>query len=252
MKLQFNLLPDVKQQYLKAKRTTRTVIAASLAASALALFVFLFMLINVDVINKKKLADVDKSISSYSHQLKNIPNLNKILTIQNQLQSVATLHQNKHITSRLYQYLPQITPSNVCLNQATLDTTNNSITLQGTTDTLKSINVYIDTLKFTTYKQGAQDTGKKAFPNVVETSFGLDSTAASGANSAKCAGKPAVASYQLTANYDPALFSNSQAVSLNVPAGVYTTRSVVDDPSNPLFNGQPPSSSPSSTSGGGQ
>jgi Tfp pilus assembly protein PilN len=246
MKLQFNLLPNVKQQYLKAKHTKRTVIAGSIAAMALALFILLFMIITVDVINKKKLSDADKNISNYSQQLKNIPNINKILTIQNQLQSVATLHQSKHITSRLYQYLPQVTPSNVCLGQITLDTTANSLLLQGTTDSLKSINVFIDTLKFTTYTQGGQGTGKKAFPTVSETSFSLSP---SSANGTLCAGKPAPASYQLTIAYDPALFSNSQSVSLNVPSGESTTRSVLDDPSNPLFNGQTKSSTNSTTGG---
>lgn len=216
----------------------RTVVAASITAAALALFIFLFMLINVDVINKKKLSDADKSIANYSHQIENIPNINKILTVQNQLQSVSSLHQNKHLTSRLFQYLPQVTPSNVCLGQVTLDTANTSLQVQGNTDSLKSINVYIDTLKFTTFKQNGQDSSKSAFPTVVESSFGLSSSNATGSAGTQCAGKPAPANFQLTITYDTTLFSNAQSVALNVPVGQYTTRSVLDDPSNPLFNGQ--------------
>jgi len=252
MKLQFNLLPDVKQQYLKSERTKRTVITASFAAAALALFILLLMIVTVYIVNKKKLSDADKSISNYSNQLKAIPNLDKILTVQNQLQSVSTLHQNKHLVSRLYQYLPQVTPSNVCLGQANLDLTANSLLLQGTTDSLKSINTYIDTLKFTTYQLGGQETNKNAFPGVVETSFSLNSNAVA---SGICNGKPAIASYGITITFDPVLFSNSQPVELTVPAGLSTTRSVLDDPSNPLFNGQIQngnSSTSSSTKSGGQ
>jgi hypothetical protein len=249
MKLQFNLLPDVKQDYLKAQRTKRTVIAAAIAASAISLFILLLMATTVYVINKKQLSDADGNIKKYTNQLKAIPNLDKILTIQNQLKSVSTLHQSKHLSSRLYQYLPEITPTNVCVGSLTLDMINNSLTIGGTTDSLKTINTYVDTLKFTDYKSGGKDTGKKAFPSVLETQFGL--TDASKGGGTTCAGKPANATYGLTVTFDPALFSNASTVDLEVPVGLATTRSVLDDPSS-LFTGQTKDTLNQSTKGGGQ
>jgi hypothetical protein len=112
MRLQFNLLPDVKQQYLKTERTKKTVIMAAFAASAVSFFILLFMMTNVYVVNKKKLNDADKKVKDYTSQLKKIPNLDRILTVQNQLKSVETLHQGKHIASRIYTYLPEVTPTN--------------------------------------------------------------------------------------------------------------------------------------------
>jgi hypothetical protein len=235
MKLQFNLLPNVKQEYLKTKRTKRTVITAAMAASSVALFILLLMITTVYIVNKKQLSDANKDIDTYTKQLKAIPSLDKILTVQNQLKSVASLHQSKHITSRISDYLPQVTPTTACLGKVTIDLVNNTMVMEGTADSLKTINTYIDTLKFTTYALSGQDTKQKAFPSVVESQFGI--SASLGNNKNVCGGKPAIASYQLAVQYDPALFAGSQTVKLNVPAGLSTTRSVIDDPSNVLFNG---------------
>jgi Tfp pilus assembly protein PilN len=239
MRLQFNLLPDVKQEYLKTERTKKTVIMVAFAASAVSLFLLLLMMTNVYVINKKKLNDADKDVKKYSDQLKAIPNLDRVLTVQNQLKSVASLHQSKHVTSRLYTYLPQITPTNVCLGKVSLDLAGSSLILEGTTDTLKSVNTYVDTLKFTTYQLSGQETKTKAFPTVTESQFGLSQGGGVGGQTTTCAGKPANASYQLSVQFDPVLFSNSSKVTLTVPPGLSTTRSVLDDPNNALFTGQP-------------
>ncbi len=233
MKLQFNLLPDVKQEYLKARRTKKTALAIAALVSAVSLFALFFMMTTVYVVNKKQISDSNKDIAKYSQQLKAIPNLDKILTIQNQLQSLSSLHQSKHITSRLYTYLPQVTPTNVFMGQVSVDLTANTMTIGGTTDSLKTVNTFIDTLKFTTYKLNGQDTKKSAFPSVVESSFSLTQKGAS---------------YGLSIQFDPALFSNSSSVELIVPAGLSTTRSVLDDPNNALFNGQTGTPPP----GGGQ
>lgn len=223
MRLQFNLLPDVKQDYLKAQRSKRTVIGSAMAASGLAIVILIFMIMTVYVINKKKLNDADKDVQKYSQELKAIPNLDKILTVQKQLNTLVGLHQNKHVMSRLYAYLPQVTPINVYMGKVNVDLTTSTLIIDGTTDTQKTINTYVDTLKFTTYKIGGQDTKKKAFTDVKESQFAITDKGAS---------------YQLTVQFDPVLFSNSQKVELVVPAGLATTRSVINDPSNALFNGE--------------
>jgi Tfp pilus assembly protein PilN len=234
MKLQFNLLPDVKQEYLKAQRTKRTVITIAIVTSAVALFILILMLTTVYIVNKKQLSDANKDIQHYSAQLKAIPNLDKILTVQNQLKSLSGLHSNKHAVSRMFTYIPQITPLNVCLGKLNLDLGQNTLILEGTSDSQKSINTFIDTLKFTKYQLDQKDTGKYAFTSVVESQFGIDS---SGTIQTRCDGKIAPASYQITVQFDPILFSNTQNVALSVPQGLVTTRSVLDNPSN-IFNGQ--------------
>jgi Tfp pilus assembly protein PilN len=242
MKLQFNLLPDVKQDYLKTKRTKRTVITASIVASCIALFILLFAVITVYLINKRQLSVADGNIKKYSQQLQSVPNLDKILTIQNQLKSIGSLHQAKHKLSRIYTFLPMITPAHVCVSQMTIDTTANNISIQGSTDSQKSINTFVDTLKYTKYKIDGKSTGSFAFPGVTEAQFGINSPGNANSSSTKCQGSQAPAGYQLQVKFDPVLFANASNVTLDVPQGLVTTRSVLDDPSN-IFNGDPKSAS---------
>jgi Tfp pilus assembly protein PilN len=250
MKLQFNLLPDVKQEYLKTRRTKRTIITASIVASALALFIFLFAITTVYVVNKNQLSRADSDIKKYSSDLQSIKNLDKILTIQNQLTSIQTLHQSKHKMSRIYTYLPQITPAHVCISQLTVDAVGGNLSFQGSSDSQKSINTFVDTLKFTKYKvKGESTASKDAFTSVVESQFGINTSATNqtSAGGSSCQGVPAPAGYQLTVKFDPVLFANSSDVSLVVPQGLVTTRSVLNDPSN-IFNGDPNSTTTQSTS----
>jgi len=233
MRVQFNLLPNVKQEYIGALRTKRTVLTVALIVSAASFVIFLFMCSTVYIINKKQINDAGKDISSLSNQINGIPDINKILTVQNQLNQIVGLHQNKHISSRLFSFLPQVTPTNVHIGRFSVDYATNTIEVSGSTDSQKSINTFIDTLKYTSYKLNGQSSSKPAFPNVVESSFGFSN------------GK---ANYTLSITFDQYLFSNNASVALEVPAGKATTRSVSDDPSE-LFTGE---NSGQKSSGGSQ
>lgn len=218
--VQFNLLPDVKLEYNRAQRQKRLVYGVCALACIVVFIIFIISFLSVDVLQKKMLSDANGQIASYSNKLKSIPNLQKILTIQNQLGTLPGLHQNKHIVSRLFDYLPQITPSNMNLGKLTLDTTANTIEFDGTADTVATINKFVDTLKFTTYKAQGSNSSNPAFSNVVLSSINLNGTEAS---------------YTVNASFDPALFAAAQTVKLTVPQET-TTRSVLNAPP-PIFNG---------------
>jgi uncharacterized protein YoxC len=221
--VQFNLLPDVKLSYIKAQRTRNLVISISFLVSAAAFVIFLIMLLTVDVVQKKQLSDANKSIKSASSQLQNITGLNQVLTIQNQLSALSTINKTKNITSRVFTFLPQVTPSRVSIGQVSADYTTKTMQLNGTADSQASVNVFVDTLKFATYKIGDQDSEHSAFPSVILNSFSIST------------GK---SSYSMTIQFDPLLFSNSdsQVPKLSIKNQV-TTQSVLGNPAN-LFNGQ--------------
>jgi Tfp pilus assembly protein PilN len=250
MKLQFNLLPDVKQEYLKTRRTKRTIITASVVASAISLFIFMIMLTTVYIVNKKQLNDADKDIKKYSSQLQGIKNLDKILTVQNQLSSLKDLHSSKHKMSRIYTFLPRLTPANVCLSSVSVDTTTSKIQISGDADSQKTINTFVDTLKFTKYSADGADSGKFAFPSVVESQFSIQQSSKNDSGALRCNGNVASAKFGVDLLFDAALFSNAQEISLKVPQGLVTTRSVLSDPSS-LFNGELPVNQPATTTTGG-
>lgn len=221
--IQFNLLPDVKQEYVKARRTKRLVILASLAASGVSVFVLLLMVLTVDVVQKKSLHDLNNDIGKYSKQLKAVPNLNKMLTVQNQLNTLTSLHDQKVVTSRLFGYIKQFTPSQATISKLTVNFSDDGSTdsttptsqpstfdIQGNAPSLDVVNAFTDTLKATTYKidgDGSSSSSKKAFSNVVLSDFGRDK------NGAK---------YTIDLSFDPAIFDSQNSVTLTVPAGLST------------------------------
>ena len=178
--IQFNLLPDVKLEYLRTRRTKRMVISGSLLLSAIALVIFLLLLFTVDVFQKKNMNDLNRDIKTYSTQLQGTTDINKILTIQNQLSVLPSLHDQKAAASRTFGYIQQLTPNNATISNLKLDYTQNAVTITGAAPSLDVVNTFTDTLKFTKYSTTDQSvTGKPAFTNVVLSSFSRDSTNAS-------------------------------------------------------------------------
>jgi Tfp pilus assembly protein PilN len=222
--VQFNLLPDVKLEYIKSQRSKNLVVSGALVLSIVAIAIFVLVLLTVEGVQKKQLNDSTKDIASANQQLENISNLSQILTVQNQLQTLTSLHHQKEISSRVFTYLPPVTPINAHISSLTLDFTKDVLTINGTADSQATVNTFADTLKFTTYQVGSQDSAHQAFPSVVESSFGISN---------------GTVSYGLTVTFDPVLFSNdlSAVPKLTVPK-LTTTRSVIEDPSNTLFNDQ--------------
>jgi Tfp pilus assembly protein PilN len=203
MMTQFNLLPDVKLEYVKTERTKRLLTVVSFFASVAGIALLVLSFVSVDVVQKKSLNDLNKDISRYSTQLKGISDLDKILTVQNQLSTLTGLHDKKPVTSRLFGYVSQVTPGQASLNQLTIDFTANTLTIGGSTPSLDVVSTYTDTLKSTTYKtDAAGSTATKAFSNVVLSSFGRTDNGAT---------------FTITAAFDPIIFSSANKVTLTVP-----------------------------------
>lgn len=227
--VQFNLLPDIKLQYVKSQQTRNKVISLAVLAGSVALGIFLILLIFTAVIQKKQLSDADKQIAAQTADIKSIDGIEKVLTVQNQLTTLSGLHQNKHISSRIFGYLSQLTPPNVSLGRLSLDFSTNTLVLEGTANSQATVNTFIDTLKFTKYQIGSTDSSHQAFPSVVESSFSII---------------PPKVSYALNVQFDPKLFANNLLSSAGVPQepklqvpNQITTGSSADPASFP-FNGQ--------------
>jgi Tfp pilus assembly protein PilN len=211
--IQFNLLPDVKQEYLKSKRTKQLVVVTSFAITATTLTVLVLLFISVKFVQQKSMQDADSDITKYSAQLKAIPNIDKILTVQNQLNTLTSLHDAKVVTSRSFGFLAQLTPSTVSISSMTADYTASTMTITGAASSLDQVNAYADTLKETTFKTAASNTEAQAFSNVVLSSFGRDDKGAT---------------YTLTLSFKPDIFSGANDVKLIVP-------NIVTSPQQQLF-----------------
>jgi len=222
MMVQFNLLPDIKIQYIRARRQKHLVLVFSGIAIAASLLILAVLFSTAYGIQKKSISDLTKDITAASNELKSTPDLTKMLTVQNQLRVLPELHKNKPMASRIFTYIAQVTPSEASISRLRVDFDNQIITISGSATSLEVVNTYTDTLKFATYHTDKdRETEIQAFSDVVLADFGRDVKGAS---------------YTITMTFDPTIFDNSQEVTLTVPNKV-TTRSQTEQP-DALFQEQ--------------
>lgn len=243
--IQFNLLPEVKLEYIKAKKSKHLVVMSALIISGASLAIMIILLMTVKGFQKKHIDNLSTDIQSKISQLKSTPDLDKILTIQNQLNSLSCtgqdlaankpcLHDHKPAATRLFTYLPKITPAKVSFQKLDIDFTANTFKITGNADALSTVNKFVDTLKFTTYTTATDPTVKQPFSNVVLTTFALNT---------KEKDKNKVAQYEIDLVFDHAIFDGTQTVTLNVPS-IISTRSETEKPAD-IF--QQPTTQPNKT-----
>ncbi len=211
--IQFNLLPDVKLQYVKAQRIKRTVVGSALIATAATFMLFLLLFLTVHLVQKKSMNDLNGDIKKYSSELKQTKDLNKILTIQNQLSSLGGLHDQKAVASRMFGLMQQVTPADVTINELNTDYAEGTISITGQAQGLNRVNTFADTLKFATFTT-PESQQEKAFSDVVLSQFSRGESDTT---------------YTITTAFNQALFSSASDITLTVPKTV-TTRSVVEQP----------------------
>jgi hypothetical protein len=219
-------------EYIKAQRARRLVLSVSILVTIGAV-VLLLLLLSVSGLQKKHLSDLNKDIASESEELKNKPQIDKMLTVQNQLGALTQLHAEEPAASRIFTYLNQVTPSNVSITDFTIDFTKQTATITGTSANLANVNQYVDTLKHATFTTKDDNTPQPAFSDIVLSSFSLDTDSTQSGQAAN---------YTITLSYDKTIFDNTQNVTLSVPK-VTTTRLTADQgqPTTDLFQAAPKS-----------
>jgi Tfp pilus assembly protein PilN len=219
--IQFNLLPDVKLQYIRATRAKRSVVTISTIVTIAAVTITVLLVLVVLGLQKKHLSDLNKDISSQSAKLESVTDLNKILTVQNQLNSLSSIHAQKPAATRLVNYIQQITPANASISDITINFDDQSVNLNGSADSIETINRFTDTLKFTDYKLDGNTT--RAFSDVVLGGFNKGTTETT---------------YLLNFKFDPVIFDSTKAVTLDVPKSFITTRSLTEKPGQDIIKPQ--------------
>lgn len=225
--IQLNLLPDVKLEYIKAQRSRSLIISVSVLVTIAAVAI-LVLLLAVEGLQKKHINDLSRDIGTQSSKLQHEPQINKMLTVQSQLESLTALHAGKPAASRLFDYLNQVTPVQVNISDFKMDFTQQTATVTGTSDSLADVNKYVDTLKFTKYTTDSNKTGTPAFSNVVLSNFSLSTSQ----------NPSQAATYTINLSYDKNIFDITQNVKLTVP-NLTTTRAQIDQPTD-LFQAAPP------------
>lgn len=218
--IEFNLLPDVKLAFIKAKRLKGLVTTISVTIGAVALAVFIALFVIVKVVQKSNINHLTNEINVSKSEITGNTNLNKILTIQSQLQALPTIENQLPVASRIFSYMTELVPTSLTISSLAVDFTSNSVSMSGNADSLASVNQFVDTLKFSTYTDQFVK-NQTAFTNVLLGSFSFSSSGSSSGGSS--------ASYGISFNFSPNIFSPKNNVSLTVPQ-ITTTRSILDQP----------------------
>ncbi len=238
--VQINLLPDVKLEYIKAKRNKRFVMMISTLVIVISIGLFIIVYGFVYGVQKKHSADLDRDIKKGISTIQSTPELDKILTVQNQLDVLTTnkegvigKHEGKPAAVRVLPYIAQLLPTGSKVTQLSADFATQTITVSGFTGGINDTNKLVDTLKFVEYKtkkeKKEEEKSGKAFSQVVLGGYSTDT-----GNS----------TFSITMKFDPILFNNTEEVELIVP-GIESTRSATEKP-NIQFSEQP------QNQGGGQ
>jgi Tfp pilus assembly protein PilN len=205
--IQFNLLPNVKAEFIKVRKTKRLVLLLSSSIIGISLGVVVILAVVVFVWQNQDLKNLDKNIKSYSSDLRSQTDINKVLTVQNQLSSIDRLHGDKPEVARVFEYLTQVTPSKITVATLSVDFVAPTVSITGQAPSLEEVNKYVDTLKFTTIgnedKGVSDETDTKAFSQVVLSAYSLDIRGAS---------------FTISLAYDPKIFDSSETnLKLTVP-----------------------------------
>lgn len=201
--IQLNLLPDVKLQYIKAQRQKHFVMTVSIFTTVACVVIFMFLAITALVWQKKSINDLTKDISASSSDLTDTAELDKILTVQNQLSTLPGLHDQKIVSSRLFNVLQQVTPVDASIANLTVDFAGNTMVIDGKAKDIRAINTFVDSLKATQLTTKNDPEVRAAFSDVVLASFG----------------RAEDATYSITLMFLPEIFAVTEEPTLAVSAG---------------------------------
>lgn len=234
--IEINLVPDVKQELIRAETVRGVVISTSILVGLISIGIVLVLTAYVVGVQTVRGAIADDNIKKGGAKLASVEDLSKVLTIQNQLTKINALNDQKKIDSRVFDLLLSVLPTDanqVQLSGVTIDSTASTITLEGQAssgfpalETLKkTIN---NAVVVTTVDSKQQQTKLASEINTSDVSFGED-------NSGK-----KVLRFTLRFTYDEVLFSpqvstvsikitdqgNATDSYIGVPRSIFTDRAV--------------------------
>jgi hypothetical protein len=184
--IEINLIPDVKQELLRAQRSRTAVISIAIVASIVAAGVVVLLAIWVFAVQTVRQSVADGQIKQGYAKLQSNEDLAKVLTIQNQLTKISDLNNSKHISSRVFDVLAAIlptAPNDITVSDLKIDSSTNTMTIQAQAkNTYQALDVFkkMVTGATYTYSNGSDKQTDTLASNMStsDQSYGEDSTGA--------------------------------------------------------------------------
>lgn len=213
--IQVNLIPDLKADFLKTQRTKGLVITIAVLVCAAFAGLVVLLFIYVNVAQKEHSNNLSEDIATLVDEYRAIEDIDKIVTIQRQLESLPGLHNDKPLISRMITYLAIITPEQVEFRSIDLSFESLQIQIAGSAAEVSDVNRFANTIKNAVYTVG-EDVEREipAFEDVVLNTINSDTDGAQ---------------FDLNFTFDLQLFSNHDEVTLSIPA-IDSTSSEIERP----------------------
>lgn len=202
--IEINLVPDIKQELLRAQSIRARVITGSIFIGVASIAVVTLLVIYVFTVQAIRSGLADASIKQGSEKLADVTDLTKTLTIQNQLTKISDLNSSKKIDSRIFDVLNAIippAPNTIRISNLTIDSGTGVITIDGqAANSYAAVEVFKKTiegatLKYTDDLNEQQSIALASAISTSNTSYGEDTTGAK------------VLRFTLSFTYTPELFS---------------------------------------------
>lgn len=135
--IQINLVPDVKLELIRAQRVRSLVVSACIIGMIASAGVVALLGV---VYGGQRWREVQASneIKKQDKKFRELKDVNQLVTIQNQLQSIQSTHEDKTMSSRIFALLAEAsakgTDNSVSFSSFSVDTANKTISMMVQTD----------------------------------------------------------------------------------------------------------------------
>jgi len=147
--IEINLVPDVKQELLRAQSMRAAVISGAILTSIIAGAVVVLLALYVYGVQTVRSGLVSDEIKTQYKTLSEVKDLSKVLTIQNQLAKMSELNDSKKIDSRIFSVVSAVVPpapNEVQISQIDINAADGIISFEGQTRAYDSMEVFKKTL----------------------------------------------------------------------------------------------------------
>ncbi len=203
--IEINLVPDVKQELIKAQRVRASVISLAILIGIVAVGVVILLAFWVFVVQTARGALTDNTIKNESDKLAKVEDISNTLTIQNQLSKLPAMHDQKSIDSRIFDILTTINPpnpNNISITNLSLDSEMTTVKIEAqAVNGYEALDVFKKTIEATKF-EFTQDGEPQSIPLASDMS---DADRSYGENAAGTK----VLRFTLTFTYPEELFSRT-------------------------------------------
>lgn len=165
--IEVNLVPDVKQELIRAERVRAIVISLTILTGAAAIGIVVLLGVWVFGVQTARGVFTDNTIKNESAKLLAVEDIENSLTIQQQLDTLPGLHEGKHVNSRLFDIITTINPAapnDVTISKLTIDSAEKMIAIEAqAAGGYPALEAFKKTIMATEFQFGGGD-GEQSLP----------------------------------------------------------------------------------------